>query len=111
MVKTMFEKYFKASRAYSYALRVSKGTVAEEQEMESIARDLDEAGKNLRDFVSPKGEAVVHKLNILLSSHVWAQGSYISAIIGRRGGEWLAKTQTDYNESKASLNKFIEELK
>lgn len=110
-IKILLEKYRKASYAYSYGLRVDDGSVRAEQELESIARDLDEAGANLRKAVESRGSiALSNRMTSLMCNHVFAQGSYLSALLDGRKEEWLAKTLEDYNKSKSDLNDFVKEL-
>lgn len=110
-IKILLEKYCKASYAYAYGLRVNDNSVKAEQELESIARDLDEAGDNLRKAIKEYNSiALSNRLISLLSNHVFAQGSYLSALLDGRKEEWLAKTLEDYNKSKSDLKDFVKEL-
>lgn len=110
-IKLLVEKYCKASYAYAYGLRVNDNSVKAEQELESIARDLDEAGDNLRKAIKEYNSiALSNRLVSLLSNHVFAQGSYLSALIHKSNKHWLAKTLEDYNKSKSDINDFVKEL-
>lgn len=110
-IKILLEKYRKASYAYSYGLRVDDGSVRVEQELESIARDLDEAGANLRRAIESLGSiALSNRMTSLMCNHVFAQGSYISALLNSRKEEWLAKTLADYNKVNADIDNFVKEL-
>ena len=110
-IKILLEKYRKASYAYSYGLRVNDGSVRAEQELESIARDLDEAGYNLRKAVESYGSiALSNRLVSLMCNHVFAQGSYLSALLNSRKEEWLAKTLADYNKVNTDIDNFVKEL-
>jgi hypothetical protein len=111
-IKILLEKYRKASYAYSYGLRVDDGSDRAEQELESIAQDLDEAGANLRKAVESRGSiALSNRMASLICNYVFAQGSYISALLNNRKEEWLAKTLADYNKVNADIDNFIKELK
>lgn len=110
-IKILLEKYRKASYAYSYGLRVNDGSVRAEQELESIARDLDEAGANLRKAVESRGSiALSNRMVSLMCNHVFAQGSYLSALLNGRKEEWLAKTLADYNKVNTDIDNFVKEL-
>lgn len=109
-IKLLLEKYRKASYAYAYGLRVDDGSVRAEQELESIARDLDEAGDNLRRAVKAKVPELANYMSNLMTKQLFAQGSYLSALLNGRKQEWLAKTLEDYNKSKSDLNDFVKEL-
>lgn len=111
-IKVLLEKYRKASYAYAYGLRVNDGSVRAEQELESIARDLDEAGYNLRKAVESRGSiALFNRMVSLMCNLVFAQGSYLSALLnGRRKEEWLAKTLADYNKVNTDIDNFVKEL-
>ncbi|QQG32221.1 hypothetical protein CkP1_0238 [Citrobacter phage CkP1] len=110
-IKVLLEKYRKASYAYSYGLRANDGSVRAEQELESIARDLDEAGYNLRKAIKEYNSiALYNRLISLLSNYIFAQGSYLSALLNSSKEEWLAKTLEDYNKSKSNLKDFVKEL-
>lgn len=110
-IKLLLEKYLKASYAYSYGLRVNDGSVSFEQELESIARDLDEAGDNLRLAVLRNAPQLANTLSNLLITLVFKQGSYLSQLNSKRNDEWLAKTLTDYNKAKEDVYNIVKELK
>ncbi|HIH9267809.1 hypothetical protein VPA32_orf241 [Klebsiella phage vB_KpnM_VPA32] len=109
-IKILLEKYRKASYAYSYGLRVDDGSVRAEQELENIARDLDEAGANLRRAVKAKAPELANAMSNLMTTQLFAQGSYLSALLKGRKEEWLAKTLADYNKAKADVDNFVKEL-
>ena len=46
----------------------------------------------------------------LMCNHVFAQGSYISALLNSRKEEWLAKTLADYNKVNTDIDNFVKEL-
>lgn len=109
-IKLLLEKYRKASYAYSYGLRVDDGSVRAEQELESIARDLDEAGDNLRRAVKAKVPKLANHISNLMTKQLFAQGSYLSALLNGRKQEWIAKTLADYNKAKTDVDNFVKEL-
>jgi hypothetical protein len=109
-IKLLLEKYRKASYAYSYGLRIDDGSVRAEQELESIARDLDEAGDNLRRAVKAKVPELANYMSNLITKQLFAQGSYLSALLNGRNEEWLAKTLADYNKAKTDVDNFVKEL-
>ena len=110
-IKTLLEKYLKASYAYSYGLRVNDGSVGFEQDLESIARDLDEAGDNLRLAVLRNAPQLANALSNLLITLLFKQGSYLSQLNSKRNDVWLAKTLTDYNKAKEDVYNIVKDLK
>lgn len=70
-IKLLLEKYRRASYAYSYGLRVEDGSVRSEQELESIARDLDEAGDNLRLAVKRRAPELANAMSNLLVTQLF----------------------------------------
>ncbi|QQG32214.1 hypothetical protein CkP1_0239 [Citrobacter phage CkP1] len=116
-IKILLEKYRKASYAYSYALqqnysyalRQNYSSEEADQKLQSIGRDLDEAGFNLRKAVEPYGSDYLNKMSSLIITQLYKQGSYISALIDNKE-KYLIKAFEDFNKASEAVDKFIEEL-